>query len=313
MDKLYVVLSSSEKYDRMVCKRDGIKYMPVQERLSWLGALLAKHFGNLVPIIHIVDRPEDDEHDWEYGAKQVKAQIIEQITHIFSSEPTYSTHFSKYYPEAKHVVVDPERKSYPISSTDIRKDPWMNWQYLTEEGKGFLCKKVAVVGTESCGKSTLVSKLAKKYATTSTAEVGRSYCDQYSNQLTESLFNDIAMQHWLVQKDMAAISNQVTFIDSDAIITQYYLKMYLGKESPLIEEVIKLQEYDLVLYLEPDVPWVADGLRFAGNEAVRLRNNRELNNMYVDRGVTFYDLRGNYAERLKRAVECVELLLQGKI
>ena len=256
-DKLYVVLASSEKYDRMVCKRDGIKYMPAQERLSWLGEVLNTHFYKKeVGIIHIEDRPEDEEHDWEYGASLIKKQIPEKLTHIFSSEPEYSEHFDKHYPGVEHVIIDAKREDYPISSTKIRKEPWLYWKWLTDGAKSFLCKKVAIVGTESCGKTTLTRLLTQKYATTSTDEVGRAYCKQYSNQLTTGLFNDIAMQHWLVQRDMAAISNQITFIDSDAVITQYYLRMYLDhKASPLIEEIVKLQEYDLVLYLEPDVPW----------------------------------------------------------
>jgi len=50
-------------------------------------------------------------------------------------------------------------------------------------------------------------------------------------------------------------------------ITQYYLDLYFeGNKSPLVEEIIKLQDYDLAIFLEPDIKWVDDGLRFTGEK-----------------------------------------------
>lgn len=39
---------------------------------------------------------------------------------IFSSESSYSNFFSQLYPQAQHVLIDPERENYPISGTLIR-------------------------------------------------------------------------------------------------------------------------------------------------------------------------------------------------
>lgn len=39
---------------------------------------------------------------------------------IFSSEPSYSNFLSHLYPQAQHVLIDPERKNFPISGTLIR-------------------------------------------------------------------------------------------------------------------------------------------------------------------------------------------------
>jgi HTH-type transcriptional repressor of NAD biosynthesis genes len=66
---------------------------------------------------------------------------------------------------------------------------------------------VAVIGTESCGKSTLVKKLAKFYNTNYVHEVGRDYCDKYSNQLTAEMFDLIAMEHFMLQKKQSEKSS----------------------------------------------------------------------------------------------------------
>jgi len=309
--RLYVVLSSGENYDKTICKIAGIKYMPPEERLNWLGEELAKS-PIRYKIIHIEDRPFDNEHDWEYGAQLIKQQIPEKITHVFSSEPEYTEKFSALYPGTKHVLLDETRRTYPISSTMIRDNLFDNWDFLTPGAKRFLSKKVAIVGTESCGKSTLAERLAKHFVTEYVHELGRDYCDKYSNQLTVDSFDDIAMQHWLEQRKLAGKANKVLFVDSDAIATQYFLDMYFtGAYSPVVESIVSLQDYDLVMYLEPDVPWIDDGLRFAGDDDVRKANNIKLKGMYHDRGIDLHCICGNYEKRFSQAVQMINALLRG--
>lgn len=39
---------------------------------------------------------------------------------IFSSEPSYSNFFSQLYPHAQQIIIDAERKNFPISGTLLR-------------------------------------------------------------------------------------------------------------------------------------------------------------------------------------------------
>lgn len=309
VDKLYVVLSSSKNRDKELCERDGIKYISAEVRLSWLGESL----NNLenIKIIHIEDERWDSDYDWEEGANLIKKAIGEPIDFVFSSEDSYNEHFKKYYPTSKHVVIDDKRKTVTISATEMRKMLYENWEKLPNCVRSYFTKKVAIVGTESCGKTTLAKKLAKFYNTNYVHEVGRDYCEKYSNQLTKEMFNHIAMDHFMLQKKKAAESNKILFIDSEALTTQYYLDMYFsGEKSDLIEEIIKLQDYDLVLYLEPDVKWVEDGLRFAGGEKKRLENNKKLKKMFEERGIKFVSIEGDYSARFNKAKEIVDGLFQ---
>ncbi len=155
--------------------------------------------------------------------------------------------------------------------------------------------------TGNCGKSTLTKRLAKYYKTNYVNEVGRSYCDRYKNQLTAQMFDSIAMDHYRLTEKLAYKSNKMLFVDSEAVISQYYLDMYFNKKSPLIEEIIKLQEFDLVLYLEPDVEWVDDGVRFAGEPHTRKLNNEKLKKEFGERGIKCIMISGNYEERFEKA------------
>ncbi|MCR4327500.1 MAG: multifunctional transcriptional regulator/nicotinamide-nucleotide adenylyltransferase/ribosylnicotinamide kinase NadR [Nanoarchaeota archaeon] len=309
VDTLYVVLSSSKKRDREICERDGIKYIPAKVRLSWLGEFL----NNLenIKIIHVEDDYWDSDYNWEEGARMIKEAIGEPIDYVFSSETSYNELFKKNYPSAKHIIIDDKRKTVAISATDMRKNLYSNWDKIPNCVKSYFTKKVAIVGTESCGKTTLAKKLAKFYNTNYVHEVGRNYCINYSNQLTPEMFNLIAMENYLLQIEKAKESNKVLFIDSEATITQYYLDLYFnGNSSELIDKIASLQKYDLVLFLEPDVEWVPDGLRFSGKDEERKENNKKLKKMFINRGISFVTIGGDYSERFNKSREMVDLLFK---
>jgi HTH-type transcriptional repressor of NAD biosynthesis genes len=309
VDELYVVLSSSKNRDRELCERDGLRYTPADVRLSWLGQSL-RDIEN-IKVIHVEDDQWDSNYDWEEGANKIKLAIGKTIDYVFSSEESYGEHFKKYYPDSQHIVVDDHRKTVTISATEVRRNLYEHWDKLPAVVRSHFTKKVAIVGTESCGKSTLTAKLAKFYNTSYVQEVGREYCERYNNQLTREMFDLIAIEHFLLQKKKCEEGNKLLFIDSDAVISQYYLDRYHpGSKSSLIEEIIKLQNYDLVLYLEPDVKWVDDGLRFAGEEDVRARNNEKLKQMYRERGINFVSISGNYKERYDTARVLVNKLFE---
>jgi len=309
VDELYVVLSSSPNLDREICNRDHIKYVPPEIRLSWIGESLS-NLEN-IKIVHVEDEQWDDNYNWQQGAEKIKKAIGKPIDFVFSSETEYEKHFKKNYPSSKHVVIDNSRNTVNISATEMRSSLYRYWDYMPASVKKSYVKRVAIVGTESCGKSTLTKKLAKFYNTVYVHEVGRDFCNRYSNQLTRSMFDNIAMSHFLLQEQKAEESNKVLFVDSEAVITQYYLNMYFRNEkSSLIEEIIKKQNYDLVLFLEPDIEWVDDGLRFAGKEEERQRNNELLKKMYRERGIPFISVMGSYTERFNKAKSLVDKLFE---
>lgn len=310
VDELYVILTSSQNRDKELCTRDGCKFIPAEHRLSWLGASLKE---TNTKIVHVEDEHFDEDYDWTEGAGMIKEAIGKPIDYVFSSEQDYEGYFAYLYPEAEHVVIDNKRTHVSISGTEIRKDIYANWDFLPPAVRPFFVKRVAIVGTESCGKTTLVKKLAEHYATNGIHEVGRKYCERYADYLTREMFDDIAMDHYRLQQTKAEASNKLLLVDSDAVITQYYLDMYFsGAQSSLIEEIIKLQNYDLVLYLEPDVPWVDDGLRSAGEEDVRRKNNELLKRMYDERGIQYTCISGGYDQRFEKAKLLIDDLFKEK-
>lgn len=73
----------------------------------------------------------DGSEDWDAETPLVR-EYVPKMDYVYSSEPKYGEYFSRAYPEAKHIIVDAKRETYPISSTMIRamsvledKQKWM--------------------------------------------------------------------------------------------------------------------------------------------------------------------------------------------
>lgn len=56
---------------------------------------------------------------WDAETPFVQACIYD-LDAVFSSEPSYNDYFSRAYPYAKHILIDPPRVNVPISATKIR-------------------------------------------------------------------------------------------------------------------------------------------------------------------------------------------------
>lgn len=308
VDKLYVVLSSSEIRDKELCEKDNCTYIPAHIRMSWLGRTFSKY--DTIQIVNVEDHEGVADYDWDKGAELIKRSIKENIDIVFSSEPEYGTYFKKNFPNSRHVVIDPKRVQYPISATMIRRNPFRYWNFIPESVRPFFAKKVAIVGTESCGKTTLCNNLSKIYDTTWIPEFGRDICFDYKNHLTESVFDEIVMNQYLLDEKSLYKANRFTLIDSEAVVSQYYLGEYFnGLKSEFIEQFIKKQNIDLYIYLEPDVPWVADGIRFLGDPEVRRKNNEKLKNMFKEYGIELSCVSGNYEERLEKSCQLIDTLV----
>lgn len=312
VDELYIVLSYSHLRDRNLCEQGNIPFIPFSVRLQWI-TTLTKDMVN-VKVIAVEDSADSDEsYNWEKGAADIKKVIGKPINVIFSSEPSYDYIFKELYPEAEHIIIDSLRSNYPISGTKIRTEgPYRNWEFIPDVAKPFFIKKVALVGTESCGKSTLTRYLSQIYNTTYVDEYGRTICEDLGGCegiITEDHFKELVFAHKSNEYKKLKEANKVLFIDSEAVVSQYYAELYLGYKCVWLEGAIEAQNYDLYLFLEPDVPWVNDGLRVHGEYAIRQANNHMLKEMFRERNIPFIEIKGTYQERLETAKEEIDKLL----
>lgn len=299
-----------EELHLMLCYSKVRDRIDVRLRYRWLHET-CKHLPNVV--IHLVEDTDStkETYDWEKGATNIKLMIGTEIDIVFAgSDYQNTTIFQNLYPHSK-IWYFP-RSTTPISSTEIFDDPMKYWEYIPKVAQSYFCKKVLIVGGESTGKSTLVRNLALVYNTTYVEEYGRYTCERAGGEdfiTLDDLQENMIMQRASIYKAQEN-ANKVLFVDTDSLTTSFYTNLLdfddgydTDELGYLIDDTI---HWDLVLFLEPTVPFIQDGTRSEEIMHNRQKYSDMLKAFYNRAGVRYICIRSeDYASRLSQAKKIV--------
>ena len=221
-------------------------------RYRWLYQL-TKHIGN-VTIIMLEDNADTKdaytEDYWQGDAEKVKAQVGKPIDVVFcGSDYDENSFWNKCYPESELYIF----KRNEINSTELRKAPYKHFDWLPNVVKPYYVKKVLLMGSESTGKSTLTINLANRFNTNYIDEAGRDISERSGTDLLmlSEDFTEILLQHKLNEIKAVENSNKVLFIDTDALVTQFYMSFLddpgIEKNRALSDAIDALNRYDLIV------------------------------------------------------------------
>lgn len=308
--------SMCEELFVMISWCDGRESTSKELRYRWI-LNCTRHLPN-VKIILIEDKAVSKEeyntdYFWEKGANDIKVAIGKPIDAVFCGDDYYGTNrFESLYSPESEVIYFP-RKEVPISSTEIREWASNNWDYIPDVCKPFYTRKVLVVGGESTGKSTLVQNLALAYNTNFVSEVGRDTCEYAGGEdfmIVDDLYENLLRQKINVM-DASKRSNRILFVDTDAITTLFYARFLLRDDEELsrcehlAEAVSLINEWDLVLFLEPTVDFVQDGTRSEVIAENREKYSNQIKELLDKYSVTYHSLGGDYLERFMNSKKLI--------
>lgn len=123
-------------------------------------------------------------------------------------------------------------------------------------------KKIAIVGPESTGKSTMSSALAKHYNVPWVPEYARYYCAALTADCT--LQDEINMFHGQVAlEDSILATAETNFIicDTTFLTVKIWSDEMLGETPQIVLDALKTRTYDFYILLDIDLPWQEDPLR----------------------------------------------------
>lgn len=133
--------------------------------------------------------------------------------------------------------------------------------------------KIAIIGPESTGKSTLARYLARRYNGTYVPEYARTYVEQKGS--TDVTFDELCAiaRHQIEQ--FQTISNnlkqpQTIFFDTELIVSKVWFDYAFGRVPEWLNEAIRRYPMDVYLLTYPDLPWVPDPARSNGSDAIRM-------------------------------------------
>ena len=238
---------------------DSEEPIPYKHRLKWV---LSTYLDDPQVEVYgdIIDEPAilgDELSKW-WGDYVVKR--FGKIDRIFTSED-YGKAFAQAA-GAENWVFDKSRTIVPVSATMIRTRPLTNWEYLNNFAKDYFVKKIAIVGTESTGKTTMCQQLAEHYKTAWVPEVGRELIPNSNNFSLEDL-KIVGVEHAKNILRHVRLANKLLFIDTELITTKSYANFFFNKVptyEPWVEAANKIDYY---LYLDKSAPYVNDGTRLS--------------------------------------------------
>ena len=122
--------------------------------------------------------------------------------------------------------------------------------------------KIAVVGPESTGKSTISKSLAKHYQTVWVPEYARYYCAALQNPCTLQDELNMFYGQLALEKAMETVAqNNLLICDTTFLTVKVWSDYQLGETPQIVLEALKTHHYDFYLLMDINLPWQPDPLR----------------------------------------------------
>lgn len=168
-------------------------------------------------------------------------------------------------------------------------------------------KKVAIVGPECTGKTSLAEALAKHYQTEWVREYARGYLNKLAVPYVQEDLLRIAQGQMRIEDEFVRDANRVLVCDTNLVVIKIWSEFKYKRVDQWIVDELTKRKYDLHLLMQIDVPWVADPQREHPDHREELYTlyKQELQSMKVP----FVEISGNEAVRLQSAIAAMDKLL----
>ncbi len=122
-------------------------------------------------------------------------------------------------------------------------------------------KRIAIIGPESTGKSTLAMDLAEELKTTFVPEYAREYIDQLERPYEYKDLLSIAMEQAAREDKLVDEANNLLIVDTTLTVVRVWSEHRYGKCDPWIKAEEQRRPYALTLVCDIDLPWEDDPQR----------------------------------------------------
>lgn len=166
--------------------------------------------------------------------------------------------------------------------------------------------RIVLIGAESTGKSTLAAQLASRLGLPLTREYARLYVERVARPLGADDVEPIAKGQLAEEDRFGEVP--VVLHDTNLLSTLIYARHYYAFAPQWLEEALRTRPYDLYLFCQPDIPWLADeGQR--DSEVARAQLHQAFDAELRSRHATIVRIEGGADERLALALSAVERLV----
>ncbi|MGX5688910.1 AAA family ATPase [Arcticibacter tournemirensis] len=122
-------------------------------------------------------------------------------------------------------------------------------------------KKIAIVGPESTGKSTIAAQLAAHYNTVWVPEYAREYCSKLTEPCTWQDEINMFRGQLDLENQLLGSANKLLICDTTFITVKIWSDYMFGKAPEEVLYELPRHPYDFYLLMDIDLPWMDDPLR----------------------------------------------------
>jgi NadR type nicotinamide-nucleotide adenylyltransferase len=170
-------------------------------------------------------------------------------------------------------------------------------------------KKIAIVGPESTGKSTISKQLAKHYRVPWVPEYARYYCQALTGDCTlqdeaNMFFGQVALE----ESVLAMTETDFIICDTTFLTVKIWSDEMLGETPQVVLDALLEKPYDFYILMEIDLPWADDPLRNFPNQRAYFMEvwHKELTSLNAN-----YVVVGGIENRLQNAINAIDKFLNG--
>lgn len=293
---------------------------PPERRAAWLAALypdtirlvlddaalaaFAARTGRALAVLPANDALEVEHRS--FVAWVCREMLGLTVDRVFTSEDYgdgFAASLARHFGHpVRHIAFDIARRAVPISATRLRTEAALGRTFLSETVRTSLVRRVALIGGESSGKTTLAGALARALETVWVAEYGRELWEMRGGQFVREDLLAIAREQVRREEGALANANGWLVCDTSPLVTQFYCEEMFGYAGPDLLALAK-RPYDAILLCAPDFPFVQDGTR--RDDAFRQFQDDWYRKALTGAGVPFHLLAGSPQARLNTALRCL--------
>lgn len=122
-------------------------------------------------------------------------------------------------------------------------------------------KKIALIGPESTGKSSLAKRLSEFFKTSWVPEFARGYISSLDRKYTLEDIEYCAKEQLVIEEREEKKANRFLFCDTELIIARVWCEDVFKTVPGWMEEKIQTHRYDLFLLTDFDIPFRQDDVR----------------------------------------------------
>jgi NadR type nicotinamide-nucleotide adenylyltransferase len=193
------------------------------------------------------------------------------------------------------VMFDAERRRVPISATRLRADPPAGLCWMPPAVRADFVPRVALLGGESSGKSSLALALAAAWGGEAVAEYGREHWEARGGHLEAHDLLAIAVEQCRREDLGARSAFPALACDTSPLTTLGYALWTHGEADPRLAALAR-RPYALTVLCGDEIPFVQDGTR--RDAAFRARQQAWYRQALGERGIPWIDATGSLAERV---------------